>query len=69
MYRYKNELLSFSLSLFLFRILSFSLRSPSHDIASTAVTLKPNADRLLIITVRYLSFFIVSKLQGNLGTL
>lgn len=38
-------------------------------IASAAVTLWHNADRLLIITVRDLSFFIVSDLQDNFGTL
>lgn len=54
--------------------LSTCLSSPSHwghlvGIASAAVTLCFNADRLLIITVRDLSFFPVSDLQDNFGTL
>lgn len=54
--------------------LSTRLSAPSHwghlvGIASAAVTLCSSADRLLISTVRDLSFFPVSDLQDNFGTL
>lgn len=50
------------------------LSSPSHrghlvGIASAAVTRCVSGDRLLITTVRDLSFFPVSGLQDNFGTL